>query len=221
MLGQWLACLLTHAVDRYHAGWNAGLSHAGPTVAVNGLHSAGLWTTGTGGQRRRNLPRRQHERRIPRRDDAHGADRHAGRDIPMLLADEGRRGLPRICRLKKRKFSAARIAALAMKRWAWPVSMHSSTAMSSAWSSIASATRCRSFLRVGADTSRTKSVAAVAARSTSSALPRATWPAPLIVSKVWPEEPTARPCHQSLIPSAFRTWRAEARRAAIGLEHVG
>ena len=33
---------------------------------------------------------------------------------------------------KKRKFSAPRIAALAMKRWAWPVSMHSSTAISSA-----------------------------------------------------------------------------------------
>jgi len=58
---------------------------------------------------------------------------------------------------KKRKFSAARIAALAMKRCAWPVSMHSSTAMSSALSSIASATRCSSFFRIAAGMSPTSS----------------------------------------------------------------
>src|SRR5665213_1566982 len=78
---------------------------------------------------------------------------------------------------KKRKFSAPRIAALAMKRWAWPVSIHSSTAMSSARSSMASATRCSSFLRIVAGMSRhglKACAAAVAARSISSALPRAT-----------------------------------------------
>ena len=72
---------------------------------------------------------------------------------------------------KKRKFSAPRIAALAMKRWAWPVSMHSSTAISSARSSMASATRCSSFFRMVAGMSRQAlkaCAAAVAARSISS-----------------------------------------------------
>src|SRR5947209_19904657 len=113
---------------------------------------------------------------------------------------------------KKRKFSAARIAALAMKRCAWPVSMHSSTAISSARSSMASATRCSSFLRMAVGMSRQalKACAAdVAARSISSALPRATdaSTAPStgdFVSNVWPEiDGTALPSMICPMPSAF------------------
>ena len=113
---------------------------------------------------------------------------------------------------KKRKFSAARIAALAMKRCAWPVSMHSSTAMSSVLSSIASATRCSSFFRIVADMSRQDlkaRLAAVAARSMSSALPRATdaSTAPStgdLVSKVWPEiDGTVLPSIMCPMPSDF------------------
>src|SRR6185437_12437597 len=113
---------------------------------------------------------------------------------------------------KKRKFSAARIAALAMKRCACPVSMHSSTAISSARSSIASATRCSSFLRIAAGMSRQglkASAAAVAARSISSALPRATDASTLpstgeVVSNVWPEtDGTILPSMMWPMPSDF------------------
>src|SRR5215218_3251217 len=55
--------------------------------------------------------------------------------------------------------------------------MHSSTAKSSALSSMASATRCSSFFRIAGAMSRQDlkaSAAAVAARSISSAVPRAT-----------------------------------------------
>ncbi|MEY9415845.1 hypothetical protein ABIF69_002287 [Bradyrhizobium japonicum] len=38
------------------------------------------------GQRRSDLPGREHERRVPRRDHADRTDRHAGRDIPVLVA---------------------------------------------------------------------------------------------------------------------------------------
>ncbi|MGY2844729.1 hypothetical protein ACVMDN_001983 [Bradyrhizobium sp. USDA 4510] len=114
---------------------------------------------------------------------------------------------------KKRKFSAARIAALAMKRCAWPVSMHSSTAMSSARASIASATRCSSLRRCAAGMSRQalKALdAAVAARSISSALPRATVASTVpsigdLVSKVWPEAAgTILPSITWPMPSAFK-----------------
>src|ERR1700722_17100968 len=113
---------------------------------------------------------------------------------------------------KKRKFSAARIAALAMKRWAWPVSRPSSTAIWSARSSMASATRCSSFLRMPAAMSRQDlkaSAAAVAARSMSSALPRATdaSTAPStgdLVSKVSPDiDGTILPSMMWPMPSAF------------------
>ena len=125
---------------------------------------------------------------------------------------------------KKRKFSAARIAALAMKRWAWPVSMHSSTAMSSAWSSIASATRCSNFFRAAAGMSRQdlKAVAAaVAARSMSSALPRATdaSTAPStgdFVSNVWPEiDGTVLPSIMWPMPSLFNLASRGAARSRL------
>src|SRR6478609_1930719 len=125
---------------------------------------------------------------------------------------------------KKRKFSAARIAALAMKRWAWPVSMHSSTAISSARSSIASATRCSSFFRMVAGMSRQDlkaSEAAVAARSMSSALPRATEANTVpstgdFVSKVCPEtEGTALPSIMCPMPSAFSLVRRGAARSRL------
>src|SRR5580692_3709851 len=125
---------------------------------------------------------------------------------------------------KKRKFSAARIAAFAMKRWAWPVSMHSSTAISSARSSIASATRCSSFLRIVAGMSRQDlkaSAAAVAARSISSALPRATdaSTAPStgeVVSKVCPEiDGTILPSMRWPMPSAFSFASSGATRSRL------
>src|SRR5579859_3169008 len=123
---------------------------------------------------------------------------------------------------KKRKFSAARMAALAIKRCAWPVSMHSSTAMSSARCSMASATRCNSFRRIDADMSRqdlNASEAAVAARSMSSGPPRATDASsePSIgdlVSKVSPEieatilppMPSARSCFRSGAARSLLAW---------------
>src|SRR5882757_2070900 len=127
---------------------------------------------------------------------------------------------------KKRKFSAARIAALAMKRCAWPVSMHSSTAMSSARSSIASATRCSSFLRMVAGMSRQAlkaRAAAVAARSISSALPRATdaSAAPSIgdfVSNVAPEiDGTILPSIMCPMPSPLSCFSSGAARSRLAL----
>src|SRR5579871_6493250 len=125
---------------------------------------------------------------------------------------------------KKRKFSAARMAAFAMKRCACPVSMHSSTAISSARSSIASATRCRSFRRIDADMSRQglkANAAAVAARSISSALPRATVASTLsstgdLVSKVSPEiDGTILPSIMWPMPSARSCFRSGATRSLL------
>src|SRR4051812_4725562 len=125
---------------------------------------------------------------------------------------------------KKRKFSAARTAALAMKRCAWPVSTHSSTAISSARSSMASATRCSSFLRMMAGMSRQAlkaCAAAVAARSISSALPRATdaSAAPStgdFVSNVWPEiEGTILPSMMCPTPSVFSFASSGAARSRL------
>ncbi len=127
---------------------------------------------------------------------------------------------------KKRKFSAARIAALAMKRCACPVSMHSSTAISSARSSIASATRCSSLRRIAADMSRQDlkaSEAAVAARSISSALPRATVASTEpstgdLVSKVSPEiEGTILPSIKWPMPSARSCFSSGAARSRLAL----
>src|SRR5579872_6327025 len=127
---------------------------------------------------------------------------------------------------KKRKFSAARIAALAMKRWACPVSMHSSTAISSARASIASATRCNSFRRMLAAMSRhagKASAAMVAARSTSSALPRATFASTLpstgdLVSNVAPEiDGTVWPSIMCPMPSSFSFASRGAARSRLAL----
>src|SRR6185437_5942919 len=125
---------------------------------------------------------------------------------------------------KKRKFSAARIAAFAMKRCAWPVSMHSSTAISSARSTIASATRCRSLRRIEADMSRQDlkaSEAAVAARSISSALPRATEASTEpstgdLVSNVSPEiDETVLPSIIWPMPSARSCFKSGATRSLL------
>src|SRR5436190_18719504 len=127
---------------------------------------------------------------------------------------------------KKRKISAARIAALAMKRWACPVSMHSSTAMSSARFSIASATRCSSFFRMVAGMSRqplNANAAAVAARSISSAPPRATLASTApstgdFVSNVAPEiDGTVLPSIMCPMPSAFSLVSSEAARSRLAL----
>ena len=107
---------------------------------------------------------------------------------------------------KKRKFSAARIAALAMKRCAWPVSMHSSTAMSSARSSIASATRCSSLPAHRAPTCRARILkASDSARSRRDRCPRhcrappspAPRRRPAIWSRMSRRRSTARSCRRS------------------------
>src|SRR6202048_3246108 len=125
---------------------------------------------------------------------------------------------------KKRKFSAPRTAALAMKRWAWPVSMHSSTAISSARSSMASATRCSSFLRIAAGMSRQAlkaRAAAVAARSISCALARATDATNALstgdlVSKVSPEiDGTILPSMMCPMPSALSCLSRGAARSRL------
>src|SRR3984893_6355345 len=125
---------------------------------------------------------------------------------------------------KKRKFSAALIASLAMKRWAWPVSMHSSTAISSARSSMASATRCNNFFRMVADMSRqglNASAAGVAARSISSALPRATAASTMpsigdFVSNVSPQiDGTILPSIMCPMPSALSCFSNRAARSRL------
>src|SRR6266404_3945793 len=102
--------------------------------------------------------------------------------------------------------------------------MHSSTAMSSARSSMASATRCSSFLRIAAGMSRQAlkaSAAAVAARSISSALPRATVASvPLsigdLVSKVSPEiDGTTLPSMMCPMPSARSCLSRGAARSRL------
>src|SRR5436305_8408135 len=104
--------------------------------------------------------------------------------------------------------------------------MHSSTAISSARSSIASASLCSSFLRIGAGMSRqdlNANAAAVAARSISSALPRATLAstAPSIgdlVSKLAPEiEAALLPSIICLMPSAFSLASSGAARSRLAL----
>src|SRR6478736_5428593 len=102
--------------------------------------------------------------------------------------------------------------------------MHSSTAMSSALSSMASATRCSSFFRIPGPMSRQDlkaSAAAVAARSTSSALPRATLAnvAPStgdFVSNVSPEiDGTILPSIMWPIPSARSVFSSGAMRSRL------
>jgi hypothetical protein len=78
---------------------------------------------------------------------------------------------------KKRKFSAPRSAALDMNLSAWPVSMHSVSAISSARASMASAMRCSSTRRSApgiAAQAGNAAAAAFAAASISAAPPRAT-----------------------------------------------
>src|SRR3954469_2404269 len=102
--------------------------------------------------------------------------------------------------------------------------MHSSTATSSALSSMASATRCSSFFRIAGPMSRQDlkaSAAAVAARSTSSALPRATLAsvAPStgdFVSNVSPEiDGTILPSIMCPIPSARSVFSSGAMRSRL------
>ena len=89
MLGQRLAGFLADAVHGVeHAVGNAGLLHqlrqqvGGDRRPFRRLVHHGA----AGGQRRGDLPGREHERRVPRRDDADRADRHPGRDVPVLVA---------------------------------------------------------------------------------------------------------------------------------------
>jgi hypothetical protein len=106
------------------------------------------------------------------------------------------------------------------------VSMHSSTAMSSARSSIASATRCNSLRRIDADMSRQDlkaSEAAVAARSISSGLPRATVASTEpstgdLVSKVSPEiDGTLLPSIKCEMPSVRSCFKSGAARSRLAL----
>src|SRR4051794_9667726 len=102
--------------------------------------------------------------------------------------------------------------------------MHSSTAMSSALSSMASATRCSSFFRIAGAMSRQDlkaSAAAVAARSISSAVPRATLAsvAPStgdFVSNVSPEiDGTILPSIMWPTPSARSVFNSGATRSRL------
>src|SRR3954454_5605892 len=102
--------------------------------------------------------------------------------------------------------------------------MHSSTAISSVRASIASATRCSSFLRMAAGMSRQalKACAAeVAARSISSALPRATEASTApstgdFVSNVSPEiDGTILPSMICPMPSAFSFASSGAARSRL------
>ena len=118
----------------------------------------------------------------------------AGNDRPLAAA--GARSA------KKRKFSAPRTAALLMNRSGWPVSQDSTRAISSARCSMASAMRCSTERRASpeqAPHSAKASQAALAAWSTSSGAPAATWlmrepSIGVLLAKVSPEAPgTASP----------------------------
>src|ERR1700681_2442194 len=102
--------------------------------------------------------------------------------------------------------------------------MHSSTAISSARSSMASAPRCSSFLLIVAGMSRQAlkaSAAAVAARSISSALPQATDASTALstgdlVSKVSPEiDGTILPSMMCPMPSALNCLSRGAARSRL------
>ncbi len=89
MLGQRPAGFVAktvHGVE--HAVGHAGLFHqlrqqiGGDRRPLRRLVHHGA----AGGQRRGDLPGREHERRVPRRDDADRADRYPGRNVPVLLA---------------------------------------------------------------------------------------------------------------------------------------
>ena len=89
MLGQRLAGFLADAVHGVeHAVGHAGLLHqlrqqvGGDRRPFRRL----VHDRAAGGQRRGDLPGREHERRVPRRDHADRADRHPRRNIPVLLA---------------------------------------------------------------------------------------------------------------------------------------
>ena len=87
MLGQRLAGFLAEAVHRVHdAGGQAGLVHqAHQQIGGDGRPLGRLvHDRAAGGQGRRDLPGREHERRVPRRDDADRADRHARRHVPVV-----------------------------------------------------------------------------------------------------------------------------------------
>ena len=86
-----------------------------------------------GRKRGRDLPRTQHERRVPRRDHAHRPDRSAGRVVDDVfgrgrdLAVVGARGL--VGEEAEVRGAAQRSMTL-MNRMVWPVSTHSVTAIS-------------------------------------------------------------------------------------------
>ncbi len=89
MLGQRLAGLFTKTVNAVeHAVGHAGFldqprqdrrRHRRPFGRLVHDRAAGRESRG-------DLPGREHERRVPRRDYADRADRHAGRDVPVLVA---------------------------------------------------------------------------------------------------------------------------------------
>ena len=88
MLGQRLAGILAEAVHGVeHARRQAGLEadlrqqHRGERAPFGRL----VHDRAAGRERGRDLPGRQHERRVPGRDDAHGADRLADRVVEMRV----------------------------------------------------------------------------------------------------------------------------------------
>ena len=152
----------------------ASSTRSASTEAVTGDHSAGLRTTVLpGGQGRGALPRREHERRVPRGNDHRGSGRHAldgvrravGAPGPSLvLAGQVRVG----AEIPGAPGDHAKLQAL----WSIAMSRHSSRAIEVTLASMRSASRCMQAARSempAADQSGNASTAAVTA---CSAVPR-------------------------------------------------
>ncbi len=89
MLGQRLAGVFAEAMHGVEDTiGNAGLvGEANQQVGRDGGPFRRLVHHGAaGGERRRDLPGREHERGVPRRNHANRADRHPGGDVPVLFA---------------------------------------------------------------------------------------------------------------------------------------
>ena len=161
------------------AGSPASCAISASSRAVSGENSAGLWTTVQPAASAGAIFQVDSMKGV-----FHGVMTPIGpiglRLVTFMWVGVGRLWPSRACgarSAKKRKFSAPRSAAFDMKRQAWPVSQHSQSAISSARSSIRSAMRCRIALRSSplfAAQAGKASLAALAALSISSAVPRAT-----------------------------------------------
>jgi len=97
-----------HEIDDA-AGTPASVMISASTIAVRGLHSAGLCTTvQPAASARRDLPCGQHERRVPRRDDRHRPDGLAHRVVHVLGRGAARDHPPRRARDPRRNGNSRR-----------------------------------------------------------------------------------------------------------------